>query len=128
LAATIRNELFKQKESFIFETVLSDPVGAKVADLEDAHQKGFHVVLIFIRINSSETSKQRVSMRVMQGGHDVPDEKLESHFDRTLANLERAIHSLPVVIVFDNSDLNRPYQLEAVYKNGKQIASHSNSK
>ena len=126
LAATIRKVLLGQRESFIFETVLSDPVGAKVAELEKAHQNGFHVALIFIRIHSPETSKQRVSMRVMQGGHDVPDEKLESRFERTLANLERAIHSLPVVIVFDNSDQNRPYQLEAIYKNGERIAPHSN--
>jgi hypothetical protein len=38
-------------------------------------------------------------MRVMQGGHDVPDEKLEARFQRTLANLERAIKALPVVII-----------------------------
>ena len=60
-------------------------------------------------------------MRVMQGGHDVPDDKLETRFDRTLANLERAIRALPVVLVFDNSDLANPYQLEAVYQRGKPI-------
>ena len=34
--------------------------------------------MVFIRIDSPDTSKQRVAMRVMQGGHDVPDEKLEA--------------------------------------------------
>jgi predicted ABC-type ATPase len=53
-------------------------------------------------------------------GH-VPDEKLESRFVRTLANLERAIGVLPVVLVFDNSDLARPCRLEAVYRDGKRI-------
>jgi len=86
--------------------------------LEDACRRGMNVVMIFIRIDSSDTSKQRVSMRAMQGGHDVPDEKLESRFDRTSANLELA---LPIVIVFDNTDLARPYRLEAVYRAGKRI-------
>lgn len=121
LAASIRMSLFEQGESFVFETVLSDPVGAKVGDLEEAARMGFQVVLVFIKIDSSETSKQRVSMRVAQGGHDVPDEKLEARFARTLDNLERAIRSLPVVLVFDNSDLARPYQLEAVYRDGEKI-------
>ena len=59
-----------------------------------------------------------ISMRVMQGGHDVPDDRLEARFGRTLANLARAIDRLPVVIVFDNSDLARPFSLEAIYRDG----------
>ena len=121
LAAAIRNQLIAQRESFIFETVLSDPHGAKVAELVRVARQGVHVVLVFIRIDSSETSRQRVSMRVMQGGHDVPDDKLESRFTRTLANLRRAIQSLPVVVVFDHSDLSRPYRLEAVYRRGERV-------
>lgn len=61
-------------------------------------------------------------MRVMQGGHDVPDDKLEARFNRTLANLDRVIITLPVVVVFDNTDLARPFRLEAVYRQGRRIA------
>ena len=98
LAASLRAGLVEQRESFVFETVLSDPVGAKVAELAETGRHGMRVVMIFIRIDSPETSKQRVAMRVMQGGHDVPDEKLEARFQRTLANLDRAIKALPVEI------------------------------
>ncbi len=121
LAASIRRCLIEQGESFVFETVLSDPVGAKVAELQEVHRRGTNVVLIFIRIDSSETSKLRVSMRVAQGGHDVADDKLETRFDRTLANLNRAIRSLPLVVVFDNAELNRPYRLEAIYQTGERV-------
>lgn len=58
-------------------------------------------------------------MRVCQGGHDVPDDKLRARFERTLANLQRAIERLPHVIVFSNEDLSNPYQLMAVYENGQ---------
>lgn len=122
LAAALRASLIKQGESFAFETVLSDPVGAKVAELADASRRGVHIVMLFIRIDSPATSKQRVAMRAMQGGHDVPDEKLEARFARTLANLERAIAVLPVVVIFDNTDLARPFRLEAVYQSGKRLA------
>jgi predicted ABC-type ATPase len=121
LAASLRAGLVGQRESFVFETVLSDPVGARVSELAETARHGIHVVMVFIRIDSPDTSKQRVAMRVMQGGHDVPDEKLEARFKRTLANLERAIKELPVVVVFDNTNLARPFQLEAVYKNGSRI-------
>ena len=49
-------------------------------------------------------------MRVSQGGHDVPDEKLLARFDRTQANLKRAIERLPYVIVYSNDDFAHPYR------------------
>lgn len=121
LAAALRASLIDQRESFVFETVLSDPIGANVAELADASRRGVHVVMLFIRIDSPATSKQRVAMRAMQGGHDVPDEKLEARFARTLANLERAICMLPLVVIFDNTDLARPFRLEAVYQGGRRL-------
>ncbi len=122
LAAALRASLIDQGESFAFETVLSDPVGAKVDELANASRRGVHVVMLFIRIDSPATSKQRVAMRAMQGGHDVPDAKLEDRFARTLANLERAIAVLPEVVIFDNTDFAHPFRLEAVYQSGKRLA------
>ena len=101
--------------------MLSDTVGAKVAELAEAVLRGMHVVMIFIRVDSPDTSRQRVTMRVLHGGHDVPDEKLTTRFPRTLANLERAISRLPVVIVFYNTDLAQPFQLDAVYRQGTRL-------
>lgn len=121
LAASIRRQLVVQLESFIFETVLSDPLGEKVDQLASYAAHGYTVVLIFIRINSAEESIKRVAMRASQGGHDVPDEKLRARFERTLANLQRAIKQLPHVIVFSNEDLSNPYQLVAYYENGQTI-------
>lgn len=60
-------------------------------------------------------------MRVSQGGHDVPLEKLVARFPRTLANLKAAIDALPNVIVFDNEDLNHPFKREAVFEQGKPV-------
>lgn len=121
LAASVRRELVNQRESFIFETVLSDPVGEKVEQLASYAALGYTVVLIFIRIGSADQSSRRVAIRVCQGGHDVPEDKLRARFERTLANLQRAIEWLPHVIVFSNEDLSNPYQLIAAYENGQAM-------
>lgn len=117
----LRHELVKQRESFVFETVFSDPVGHKLAFLKEAAQSGYTVVLCFIGVSGVETSEQRVAMRVSQGGHDVPSEKLASRFPRTLANLKAAVRELPHVLIFDNDDLQNPFRRVAIFAHGKQV-------
>ncbi len=119
VADALRRELVNQRESFVFETVFSDPVGEKLAFLKEAAQAGYTVVLCFIGISGPETSEQRVAMRVTQGGHDVPTMKLKTRYPRTLANLKAALRELPHVWVFDNDDLRTPFRLVAVFENGQ---------
>ncbi len=118
LANALRLELFRQRESFVFETVFSDPVGDKVSFLKNAADSGYAIVLCYIGITNASASEGRVAMRVSQGGHDVPPEKLAARFPRTLANLKAAITQLPLVLVFDNSDLQAPFQKVAEYRHG----------
>ena len=61
-------------------------------------------------------------MRVSQGGHDVPTEKLVTRFPRTMANLKAAIREMPRVWIFDNDDLRRPFQQVAVFQNGRTVS------
>lgn len=117
-AERMRQELVADGKSFVFETVLSDPVGEKVEFLRLAAMKGYAVVLFFIGLDSENTSIKRVAQRVTQGGHDVPDEKIRSRYQRTLSNLRHAIRVLPTVAIFDNSDLRQPYRFLAGYENG----------
>jgi predicted ABC-type ATPase len=121
IIAALRSELVNQRESFIFETVFSDSVGDKLGFLKQTVQAGYAVVLCFIGIANTDTSEQRVAMRVSQGGHDVPAAKLVERFPRTLANLGLAIRELPCVLVFDNNDLRTPFRHVAAYANGRQI-------
>lgn len=118
-ADALRRTLVDQGESFVFETVFSDPRGEKIAFLKAAQKKGFTVVLVFVGVSSPDVSCDRVAMRVSQGGHDVPVEKLRSRFPRTLANLKRCIRFLDQVWVFDNGDLRRPYRRVAVIEQGR---------
>jgi predicted ABC-type ATPase len=119
MAAALREKLVEQRESFVFETVFSDPVGDKIGFLQSAAGAGYIVILCFIGIAGPATSEQRVAMRVTQGGHDVPPEKLAARFPRTLENLKKSIQALPHVFVFDNEDLADPFRQIAVFHNGK---------
>jgi predicted ABC-type ATPase len=118
VAAAVREELLRQRESFVFETVFSDPVGEKIAFLKRAAEAGYNTVLCFIGTSGPSVSEQRVAMRVSQGGHDVPADKLVQRFPRILANLRTALRELPGVWAFDNNDLRTPYRLAAIVEDG----------
>ena len=119
VATSLREDLVRQKVSFIFETVFSDPAGDKLSFLKDAAAAGFTVVLLYIGIRNAEKSEKRVAQRVTEGGHDVPADKLASRFPRILLNLRNAIRELPLVLVYDNDDLNNPYHLVATFESGQ---------
>lgn len=121
IAETVRDELVRQRESFVFETVFSDPVGEKVAFLQKAEAAGYSVALCYVGVSAPEVSEVRVAMRVSQGGHDVPSDKLAARFPRTLANLKAAIEKLPLVLVFDNDDLANPYRRVAEFQRGQRL-------
>jgi predicted ABC-type ATPase len=121
LADAVRRELVKQRESFVFETVFSDPIGDKLAFLKLAQQEGYTVVLCFVGIAGPAVSEQRVAMRVTQGGHDVPFQKIVERFPRILKNLKKALRELALVWVFDNDDLRTPFRLAAVYERGQAV-------
>ena len=114
----------KERQSFVFETVFSDPAGDKLAFLTDADAQGYTVILCFIGIPDVETSEARVVHRVMSGGHDVPTEKLEARFPRTLANLRRAVREVRHVFLYDNSDNDHPFRAVAKFEKGALVTAH----
>jgi len=118
-AARLREKFVKDRRSFAFETVFSDPIGDKVQFLRSAKMSGYSVLVCFIWIASADMSKERVAMRVASGGHNVPADKLVARYVRTLDNLKLAIESQLDVLVFDNSDLADPFRRVAAFQDGK---------
>jgi predicted ABC-type ATPase len=118
LAEAYRQKLIGQRESFIFETVFSDPVGEKLQTLCELERAGYTVLLIYIGIAGADQSATRVAMRVAQGGHDVPIDKIADRYARTLRNLSHALGLLRTVLVYDHSDLTQGYRLVVRKLNG----------
>jgi predicted ABC-type ATPase len=116
--AAIRDRMILRSESFVTETVLSDPVGEKVESLREAAERGFDVTLIYIGIEDADLSRRRVEARVAAGGHDVPPEKLDARYQRSLDNLGRAIEQLPRVRIYDNSSFRDPHRFLGEFRSG----------
>jgi len=116
--AMIRDQMIVRGESFVAETVLSDPVGEKVECLREAAERGFDVTLIYIGIENADLSRRRVAARVAAGGHHVPPEKLSARYRRSLDNLGRAIELLPRVRVYDNSSFRNPHHFLGEFRSG----------
>jgi predicted ABC-type ATPase len=121
LAAALRRRYIEERRSFVFETVFSDPAGDKLAFLKSAEDAGYTVILVFVGIPNSTVSEERVGIRVLQGGHDVPVDKLRTRFARTMANLAAALGTVQNVFVDDNGDLADPYRQVAIFQNGSLI-------
>jgi predicted ABC-type ATPase len=121
MADVIRRRLVERRESFVFETVFSDPAGDKLEFLKDAERLGYTVLLIFIGISTPDLSDERVAMRASSGGHDVPRRKLFERFPRSMNNLKRALGELSNVWVYDHTDLDRGYSLIATVEDGQGI-------
>lgn len=121
LADHYRRQLVERGQSFIMETVFSDPAGDKVGFLDEARARGYVVLLVFIGLDSPLLSRARVAERVERGGHDVPDEKIEARFPRTLENLRRAVELVDFALLLDNSSAVEPFRFVASFELGQLL-------
>lgn len=119
LAETRRQAMIARKESFITETVFSDPVGAKVRALQDAQAAGYTVLMIFLCVDSAELTALRVESRVRAGGHRVPSEKIAARYERMRKNVKAAFTFVDFAIVVDNSSFDTPLRPVATTLRGK---------
>ncbi len=76
----LAEQLFQQRESFVFETVFSGPEEGELGFLTRAAADGYNIILCFVGIAGPEISDQRVAMRVSPYGHNVAKSKLLSRF------------------------------------------------
>jgi predicted ABC-type ATPase len=79
-------------ESFAFETTLSGRHYARV--IPDWREEGYYVKLIFLSLPTPELAAARVSCRVAQGGHQVPEDVVRRRFDAGLRNFETIYRDL----------------------------------
>lgn len=119
-----RQGLIRMRRSFCMETVLSDTGGRKLGLFATMASAGYRLFLIFIGIPGPALSQARVSARVLEGGHDVPPDRIVERYPRTLRNLRRALPLFDVAHLMDNSELERPYRLVAVTNASRGVQSN----
>lgn len=66
-------------------------------------EAGYKVYLYFVSTESPDINKFRVKARTEQGGHDVPEDKIEKRYYRSMNLLYEASQIAYQISFFDNS-------------------------
>lgn len=101
LSDFLRHQLLKTGQTFSFETVFSHP--SKMDFMEKANAQGYKCYLYFAAVSSPEISVARVRQRTLEGGHNVPEDKIRKRYFLTLENLASALRFAHRAYLFDNS-------------------------
>ena len=100
-AELIRQMLLKSHQDSTFESVLSTDRNLKL--LQEAKEQGYEIHAVFVLTNNPYINVERVKNRVKAGGHDVPEEKIISRYEKSLRNLSRLVRIADHTRVIDNS-------------------------
>ena len=101
-AKEMREDCLSSMTSMAIETVFSTP--EKVEFVQRAKVAGFFIRLFFVCTNDPSINAQRVALRVMEGGHDVPISKIISRYYRSIANCVEVMPMVDRVYFYDNSE------------------------
>ncbi|MCW7468188.1 zeta toxin family protein [Leptospira kanakyensis] len=126
LAEFLRQKLLEANISFSFETVMSDM--RKLDFLKKAKDAGYVIYLYFFCTVDPEINKNRVEIRVKEKGHNVPPEKIEERYYRSLENLKEAIRISNRAYLFDTSSDDFESLLFAGVTNGVEVEKFTQNK
>lgn len=74
-----------------------------IRNIKMAKDNGFHVVINYIGVDSPEIAKERVKIRVENGGHGIPDKDIERRYYDSLNNLKDIISICDEINIYDNT-------------------------
>lgn len=97
------DELLKANKSFAFETTLATK--SYKHKIKIAREKGYTITLLFFWLQNIDLAKERVKIRVAEGGHNIDPEIIERRYSNGIKNLFNIY--LPIVdgaLLFDNSE------------------------
>ncbi|MBA5779473.1 zeta toxin family protein [Stappia sp. F7233] len=119
IAAARRDDCLAQGLDFVTETVFSHP--SKLDLIDRARAAGFTTIVMHVGVESAEISVARVSARVDEGGHTVPQEKIRARYARGEALIRAAVLKADRAMVYDNSRLNMPPTQCLIFDKGRLV-------
>lgn len=100
------------------ETVLSSPKYRPL--VERARARGFEVRMIYVLLASADLQLERVRIRVGEGGHDVPPDKIVARRTRSFDQLAWFCSNIDRGWIFDNST-SEPKFLAEILPDGRVL-------
>lgn len=114
IAIKMRENYIKKAYGFNQETTLC---GNSILSLFKKLQKNSYTInLYYIGLDSPNTAKQRVKIRVAKGGHDIKEELIEKRYYESLRNFNTIAKFCNHIIIFDNT---QNYKKLLEFKNNK---------
>ena len=77
-------QLLNKKKSFAIETTLAGKNHIKT--IQKANELGYKIILIYSYLDSIEMCENRIKIRVLNGGHDIPQKDIIRRFYRSKEN------------------------------------------
>lgn len=118
-----RNRCLQAGESFVSETVFSHT--SKLDLIAAAQRAGFAVVLLVVCVDDPLILPSRVALRVEEGGHPVPPERILSRYPRTVRHLSVAVRRAELALLYDTSapaaEVVQPPRLVARFRSGEIV-------
>lgn len=96
-------QLLESKVNFAIETTLATKIYKH--KILKAKELGYNVILIFFWLENVELAKERVKIRVAEGGHNIPKDVIERRYQAGIKNLFDIY--LPIVdegMIYDNTN------------------------
>lgn len=98
------SKLIQNQHDFAFETTLSSR--SYTNTILNARKNGYQVTLVFFLLDSPELAIERVKIRVIEGGHSIPESVIRRRYKSGIRNLFKLY--IPICdywMIFDNSRL-----------------------
>lgn len=111
-----RQQCLTNHQDFIFETVLS--TDEKIDFLFRAKKEGYFIRVFYVCTQTPAINAMRVAKRVMEGGHDVPIQKIISRYQKSIVNIVKVLQFADRTYFYDNSVDNQDAQLLFRTSNG----------
>ena len=118
------DELLLQGVDFAFETTLS--TRSYTGRIKDAQSKGYFVTLLFFWLDRISLAKERVEIRVSEGGHNIPADVIERRYHRGIKNLfELYMPICDKTMIWDNSHEMPTFVMRNIAGNPVEIFNNS---
>lgn len=96
------DSLMKEGSDLAVETTLASRIFANL--IRRAHTLGYTVTLLFFWLNMPSLAVERVRLRVLSGGHNIPEESIRRRYAQGIVNLfDMYIPAVEYWIIVDNS-------------------------
>jgi len=96
------HHLLDEGVEFGFETTLSSKNTVEI--IIKAKQSNYRIFIFFFWLNSVQLALERVAQRVIEGGHQIPEETIKRRYGRGISNFKNAYQELVNVwLLIDNS-------------------------